>query len=30
VSWERELIVLFEAMRRLNAEYVAFLFGSSM
>jgi len=28
VSWERELRVLNEAIRRLNAEYDAFLFGS--
>jgi hypothetical protein len=30
VSWERELKVLNEAIRRLNAEYDAFLYGSSM
>lgn len=29
MSWERELKVLNEAIRRLNAEYDAFLFGSS-
>jgi hypothetical protein len=29
VSWERELKVLNEAIRRLNAEYDAFLYGSS-
>jgi hypothetical protein len=28
MSWERELKVLAEAIRRLNAEYDAFLFGS--
>jgi hypothetical protein len=28
VSWERELHVITEALRRLNAEYDAFLFGS--
>jgi hypothetical protein len=28
VSWERELAVLNEAIRRLNAEYDAFLYGS--
>jgi hypothetical protein len=28
VSWDREFIVLNEAIRRLNAEYDAFLFGS--
>jgi hypothetical protein len=28
VSWEREFSVLNEAIRRLNAEYDAFLFGS--
>ena len=28
MSWERELRVLAEAIRRLNAEYDAFLFGS--
>lgn len=28
MSWERELRVLNEAIRRLNAEYDAFLFGS--
>ena len=30
MSWERELKVLNEAIRRLNAEYDAFLYGSSM
>jgi hypothetical protein len=30
VSWERELKVLNEAIRRLNAEYDAFLYGSAM
>ena len=30
MSWERELKVLNEAIRRLNAEYDAFLFGSAM
>jgi hypothetical protein len=29
VSWERELKVLNEAIRRLNAEYDAFLYGSA-
>jgi hypothetical protein len=29
VSWERELKVLNEAIRRLNAEYDAFLFGGA-
>ena len=29
MSWERELKVLNEAIRRLNAEYDAFLYGSS-
>lgn len=28
MSWDREFIVLNEAIRRLNAEYDAFLFGS--
>lgn len=30
MSWERELKVLNEAIRRLNAEYDAFLYGSKM
>lgn len=30
MSWERELKVLNEALRRLNAEYDAFLYGSSI
>jgi hypothetical protein len=30
VSWERELKVLNEAIRRLNAEYDAFLYGSAI
>ena len=30
MSWERELKVLNEAIRRLNAEYDAFLYGSAM
>ena len=30
MSWERELKVLNEALRRLNAEYDAFLYGSSV
>ncbi len=30
VAWERELEVLEEAIRRLNAEYDAFLYGSAL